>query len=227
MIESDNYKYMMKERKRYMKKKVIGFLLAAMLAGAAFSVQTQAASGIAIDAATFPDANFRNALMETKIGADGVLTQAEIDGFTVLSVSDEQISDMTGVEVFTSLEKLYCERNQVRKIPELPQTLKELWCHNNQLTQLPELPPELEMLYCINNQLTSLPELPDSMRWLYCNYNRLTELPYLPAKLLSLRCYENELDYLPALPENLKSLYCYSNNLTSLPKLPKGLNWLY
>ena len=55
-----------------MKKKIIGFLLAAMMAGVAFSVQTQ----------------------------------AEIDVFTVLSVSNEQISDMTGVEVFTSLEKL-------------------------------------------------------------------------------------------------------------------------
>ena len=230
-----------------MKKKRLGVLFAGMLACLTVSLQANAASGIAIDAATFPDANFRAALRDLEIGADGVLTQAEIDSCTVLSVSDEQIRDMTGVEVFTSLEKLYCERNQVKKIPDLPETLKELWCHNNQLTALPELPSELEMLYCINNQLTSLPELPeklnslycdgnqltalpelpDAMRWLYCNYNQLTELPYLPAKLLSLRCYENELEYLPALPENLKSLYCYSNQLTALPKLPKGLNWLY
>lgn len=230
-----------------MQKKIGGVLLAGILTCLAASSQVNAASGIAIDAAIFPDANFRKALSEMEIGRDGVLTDAEIDKLTALSVSDQKISDLTGVDVFTSLEKLYCERNQVKKIPELPQSLEELWCHNNQLTELPELPSELEMLYCINNQLTKLPELPeslnslycdgneltelpelpDSMRWLYCNYNKLTELPELPVKLISLRCYENELTYLPALPENLKSLYCYSNNLTDLPELPKGLNWLY
>ena len=161
-------------------RKVLGLLLVEMLVGLAFTAQTQAASGIVIDSSTFPDANFRAALMEMEIGKDGVLTQSEIDGFTVLSVSDEQISDMTGVEVFTSLEKLYCERNQVKKIPGLPKTLKELWCHNNQLTQLPELPSELEMLYCINNQLTSLPELPEKLNSLYCDGNQLTSLPELP-----------------------------------------------
>lgn len=230
-----------------MKKKLWGVLLAGMLACLTFSSQANAASGVAIDAATFPDANFREALKEMEIGADGVLTDAEIEKQTALSVSDQGIRDLTGVEVFTSLQKLYCERNQINKMPKLPQSLKELWCHNNQLTELPELPPELEMLYCIHNRLTKLPELPDhlnslycdgnelsklpelpdSMRWLYCNYNKLTELPYLPAKLISIRCYENELTFLPALPENLKSLYCYSNNLTYLPELPKGLNWLY
>ena len=129
-----------------MKKKRLGVLFAGMLACLTVSLQANAASGIAIDAATFPDANFRAALRELEIGADGVLTQAEIDNCTVLSVSDEQIRDMTGVEVFTSLEKLYCERNQVKKIPDLPETLKELWCHNNQLTALPDLPEAMRRL---------------------------------------------------------------------------------
>ena len=136
-----------------MKKKLWSVLLAGMLACLTFSSQANAASGIAIDAATFPDANFREALKEMEIGADGVLTDAEIEKQTALSVSDQGIRDLTGVEVFTSLQKLYCERNQINKMPKLPQSLKELWCHNNQLTELPELPPELEMLYCINNRL--------------------------------------------------------------------------
>jgi Na+-transporting NADH:ubiquinone oxidoreductase subunit F len=59
-----------------MKKKLWGVLLAGMLACLTFSSQANAASGIAIDAATFPDANFREALKEMEIGAGGSLLSA-------------------------------------------------------------------------------------------------------------------------------------------------------
>ena len=109
-----------------MQKKVWGVFLAGIMTCLAASSQVIAGSGIAIDAATFPDANFREALSKMEIGSDGVLTDAEIDKLTALSVSDQEISDLTGVEVFTSLERLYCERNQLKKLPKLPQSLGTL-----------------------------------------------------------------------------------------------------
>lgn len=231
------------------KRQCCRLLLGAVLSlGLCFGMNAQAQTdSVKIEASVFPDAKFRETLLAMEIGQDGVLTAKELENQKVLSVSNKGIKDLTGVKVFTSLEKLYCERNELTELPELPTGLEELWCHYNQLTGLSKLPDTLEMLYCIHNELTELPELPKSlnslycddnqlkelpnmpsgMRWLYCNRNQLSKLPELPSGIISIRCYSNELTELPALPRNMKSLYCYDNQLTELPELPTSLNWLY
>jgi Leucine-rich repeat (LRR) protein len=57
-------------------------------------------------------------------------------------------------------------------LPELPSSLQMLYCDKNQLTEIPELPYSLQRLYCEYNRLTNLPELKtSSLQRLYCSNN--------------------------------------------------------
>ncbi|MBN8702452.1 MAG: T9SS type A sorting domain-containing protein [Bacteroidetes bacterium] len=145
---------------------------------------------------------------------------------TILDVTALNISDLTGVQYFTSLIQLSCDSNQLSSLPSLPPTLKYLKCGWNQLTNLPTLPSSLLNLQCFYNQLTSIPSLPLSLISLYCQKNQLSNLPSLPSALWSLSCSDNQLTVLPSLPSGLYYLECSSNQLSSLPTLPNSLNTL-
>ena len=115
--------------------------------------------GVAIDAANFPDENFRTYVKEKfDTTADGILSKREREGVTQINVSYKKISDLTGVEYFTALQWLYCEYNQ----------LTELDVRQNS---------ELQELYCSDNNLTALDVSQNTaLQTLSCNKNNLTEL---------------------------------------------------
>jgi hypothetical protein len=167
-----------------------------------------------------------------------------------IDVEDQGISDLTGVQYFTSLitldcgnsflggtpntlislpnlpatlDTLVCGDNQLISLPALPKSLTRLKCYSNQLTRLPALPNSLIYLECDYNQLDSLPALPSSLTYLYCNHNLLVALPPLPGSLTYLNCVSNQLASLPTLPAKLYSLSCGSNKLTSIGALPATL----
>lgn len=125
-----------------------------------------------------------------------------------------------------TLVSLICNFNKLTVLPDLPDTLKELNCGFNKLKVLPTLPDTLIELNCSNNQLTVLPTLPDTLVKLLCGGNQLTVLPTLPDKLIQLHCSDNQLTVLPTLPDTLVELYCNNNKLTELPYLPKTLKRL-
>ena len=98
----------------------------------------EATDSVAISADTFPDSSFR-AFVETNLDDDGSgsLDPEEIAAVTQLDVHGRGISSLCGVELFTSLEKLYCQDNgltalDVSKNP----ALRELWCYGNRLAAL-------------------------------------------------------------------------------------------
>ena len=98
----------------------------------------EATDSVAISADTFPDSSFR-AFVETNLDDDGSgsLDPEEIAAVTQLDVHGRGISSLRGVELFTSLEKLYCQDNgltalDVSKNP----ALRELWCYGNRLAAL-------------------------------------------------------------------------------------------
>ena len=107
-----------------------------------------------------PDENFEKALI--RIGYDkklnGKVLRKNISGIRILNVSDGNISDLTGVEGFTALERLYCNDNQLTRLDVSNNTaLTELYCSDNQLTSLDvSNNTALIWLGCDNNQLTSL-----------------------------------------------------------------------
>ncbi len=173
---------------------------------------------IVINAANFPDANFRTWLQNQTYGDDSVLTAAEIAAITTINVYDQSISDLTGIGYFTALTYLQCNRNNLTALPVLPDSLITLYCTNNSLTALPtSLPAGLTGLYCYNNNLTALPTtLPTGLTMLDCESNNLTALPELPDSLTALQCQYNNLTALPALPDSLTALQCHHNSLTEL-----------
>ena len=133
----------------------------------------------------------------------------------------------------SSLKILYCNNNQITKIPStLPASLKILYCNNNQITKiLSTLPASLQILNCSENQITELPStLSSSLQELYCGWNQITELPStLPSSLQELYCSNNRIiEFSSPLPSSLQGLYCSNNQIRELPSiLPASLRILY
>ncbi|OFY30413.1 MAG: hypothetical protein A2X01_14075 [Bacteroidetes bacterium GWF2_35_48] len=179
---------------------------------------------------TIPDTNFVNYL-QSNIPQAMNGNQMDISSPWVTSYMDTiylgtgNITDLTGIQYFTSLRLLNCNYNDLTWLPSLPNSIKILACGMNQLTSLPELPDSLISLYCIQNNLTSLPPLPNTITVLYCNQNNLTSLPALPYSLKWLLCYDNLLTELPTF-SGLTHLECQNNLLTSLPALNSSLTYL-
>jgi uncharacterized repeat protein (TIGR01451 family) len=173
---------------------------------------------------TIPDPNFADEISlvcPTCITGDQLDTQCpEVLALTSLVLNGDDISDLTGIEYFVSLEELYCNMNFLTWLPPLPAGLTVFHCHNNQLTSLPALPAGITYLACGLNYLTSLPALPPGLIDLNCVQNQLTSLPALPNTLQTLQCFENNLTGLPALPPSLQILRCNDNNLTTIPSIP-------
>ncbi|MDP7331991.1 MAG: hypothetical protein QF832_02895, partial [SAR324 cluster bacterium] len=86
-----------------------------------------------------PDDNFEQALID--LGYDDTLddyvTTANISGVTELDVSNKEISDLTGIEAFTSLTSLECWSNKLTSLDMTANTaLTNLNCWDNKLTSL-------------------------------------------------------------------------------------------
>jgi len=201
---------------------------------------------------TIPDAHFvtyLHALVPAAMHGDSLDISNTLVTTTTHSISvyNKGITDLTGVQYFTSLTYLNCEDDPITSLPVLPNSLTYLNCSNtflsslpllpsslvylncqhNQISALPTLPNSINYLICSTNSLTTLPALPSSLDILVCSENLLTSLPVLPNSVVLLSCGANSLSILPALPNLLAYLDCGSNNLTTLPSLPNSLTILY
>jgi len=165
--------------------------------------------GIAIDETNFPDANFRNYLLDQDYGKDRILTDAEIAEVTELYVSNLKIKSLKGIEYFIALTRLACADNQLTSIDvSACQALTELDCGTNQLAELDvSKNTNLTYLWCLNNQLTELDvKANTALLFLNCANNQLTTLDLSNnTKLYYLHCYQNQIRDagMDALIENL------------------------
>ena len=157
-----------------------------------------------INEANFPDAKFRAWLTDSSniggVGADSVLTAAEIAGITRMEVPLQGIASLKGIEHFTALTTLYCASNQLETLDVSGLTnLTELNCGVNQLKTLDvSALTNLTELNCDDNQLKTL------------DVSALTNLT-------NLRCSNNQLKTLDVSGLSaLKTLYCASNQLETL-----------
>jgi Leucine-rich repeat (LRR) protein len=109
-----------------------------------------------------PDDNFENYLEANGMG-DGIQLNDSINFWAIemlmnLDVSNQNISDLTGIEDFTVISNLDCSNNNLTNL-DLSQNsyLEDLYCSGNQLTNLDlSNNTALTLLYCSFNQLTSL-----------------------------------------------------------------------
>jgi Leucine-rich repeat (LRR) protein len=131
------------------------------------------------DHVSITDDAFLNALIEEGVdtNGDGIISLAEAEAVISLDVYRENISDLTGIELFVNLEALFCSRNQLTSLNVSNNTaLTRLWCGWNQLTSLDvSNNTALTDLFCGNNQLTSL-DISNNMQ---LHFLKLEEMPSL------------------------------------------------
>ena len=134
---------------------------------AAQSEETGDVTGdVAIDEEHFPDSNFRNFVKKYDLDKDDKLSQSELAKVTDLNcdksysgvTDDEKIKSLKGIEYFTSLKTLSCQRNLLTELDVSNNSeLKSLDCGENQLSALDvSNHPALEDLSSYNNPLTAL-----------------------------------------------------------------------
>ena len=96
--------------------------------------QDTATGDIEINETNFPDAIFRNWILQQYYGMDGKLTENEIKDVTYIAVNEKNISTLKGIEYFTSLNVLICPLNQLTSLDVSKNTaLDWLQCHRNQI----------------------------------------------------------------------------------------------
>ncbi len=172
-----------------------------------------------------PDANFKAYLVgNTAINtnSDTEIQCSEASAFTgFINCPSLSISDLTGIEAFTSLDALYCQTNNLTTLDVTQNTaLTWLQCFDNQLSNLDvSQNTALTYLDCKFNQLTSLNvTLHTALTNLVCNNNQLTTINIAQnTALTQLRCNTNQLTSLDVTQNTgLIELRCYNNLLTSL-----------
>jgi len=191
-----------------------------------------------------PDVNFRNKLMTSypSVMTGNQLNIAAAKTFTFdLIFTNSNISDLTGVEYFTSVFKIDASFNNLTTIPDISATtsLQYLYLNNNQITQLPNLSTltNLIQLQAHDNKLTSLPPLNSltSLNYIFLTNNNLTSFPDI-SNLINIQYVIIGNNPFTTLPDfspnvNLLELHCHQAYLTeikglaSLTKLSKLYCW--
>ncbi|MFD2942580.1 T9SS type A sorting domain-containing protein [Flavobacterium notoginsengisoli] len=173
-----------------------------------------------------PDEKFEQRLIDLGIdkdGKNGKVTTASISSLTTLNLNNSGVSDLTGIEDFTALERIDAENNQLKTLDFTKNTkLKTLVIRNNQLTSLNvDNCLDLEYLNCENNQLTFL-DVSNNIKLgsFWGSTNKFTKLDFSGHNnLIGIYCANSEINTLK-LPNNdnnnLTKLWCGGNKLEIL-----------
>ncbi len=115
-------------------------------------------SDVEVSESNFPDANFRNWIKSQYYGSDGVLTAEEIASVKTMNIYDKYIESLQGIEFFTALTALECQRNRLTSLDVSKNAaLTTLSAFDNQLTSLNVNGcAALTVLSCSGNRLSSL-----------------------------------------------------------------------
>ncbi|HGM3509436.1 TPA: cell wall-binding repeat-containing protein [Clostridioides difficile] len=174
----------------------------------------------------FPDANFRKYLCDILSIRDenafiSTDSKDRIEAIDELGVYKKSIKDLSGVNYFVNLKRLYCSNNNLKTLdvsnnPEL----EILSCYGNNLETLDvSNNPELEILSCYGNNLETLDVSNNlKLRDLHFGGNNIKTLDISKNKKLEiLYCYDNSLKTLDVSnnPE-LTHLSCGGNDLKIL-----------
>ncbi|HSD13077.1 MAG TPA: T9SS type A sorting domain-containing protein [Flavobacterium sp.] len=171
-----------------------------------------------------PDPKFEEKLIALGYDAppvNGSVPTANIDDITDLDLSLSQITNLTGIEAFTSLTYLNCSSNSLTNLNVSSLTLlQELECDGNALTALNVTAnTSLHYLEAYSNQLTAinLSQNPD-LTYIGLDDNNLTTLDIsLNTDIIELHCGGNPLGTLNLGQNvNLKILDVYQTNLSSI-----------
>ncbi|OFX53337.1 MAG: hypothetical protein A2046_03085 [Bacteroidetes bacterium GWA2_30_7] len=172
-----------------------------------------------------PDYHFKAALVgnsSINTNGDGEIQTSEAAAYSgTLNLSYKNISDLTGIEAFTAITKLYCDDNQLTSLNVSANTsLTGFLCYYNQLTSLNvSANTALNYLNCGYNQITSLNVSANTaLTVLICSDNQLTTFNVSSNTVLTeFYCNKNQLTSLNVSANTaLTKLFCNDNQLTSL-----------
>ncbi len=207
----------------------------------------------------FTDPNFKNALLNITVDShkakdlngdwcvvdtngNGEIEVSEAENLSVLSVSSQQISNLSEIQYFINLTKFHCTSNQLIELDVSDLTnlsildcnyndlmtlefsgataLTNLYCNGNELSELDITNlSNLMTLECEVNNLTSLDlSNSESLLELICGYNEITDLDVSNlTNLKDLVVDDNELTELDVSNlSNLENLFCSNNNIATL-----------
>ena len=172
-------------------------------------------AGVAIDNNNFPDANFRTIVEGFDNNKDGSLSDTEIAAVKKINCFRKRITNLKGIEYFTSLNNLWCAENKLTALDVSKNTaLTDLYCSRNQLTTLDvSKNTALTDLDCGYNQLTTLDVSKNTaLTYLSCRNNQLTTLDVSKnTALTKLSCDNNQLTSLDVSNTDMDDLNCYDN----------------
>lgn len=205
-------------------KKILLFMLPVMALSLASCEKNNEKELSGDDVIEFKDPNFFKALLENGVDSnrDGVITVNEAMAVVdVLTIMECNVSDITEIKYFKSLEFLECIYNNLTTLDLSENTALELLdCFTNELTSINvSKNTALTWLDCGDNKLTSLDVKNNTaLESLSCYYNQLTTLDVSNnVYLTELLCYENNLKTLDLRNNfSLTSLNCGGNPLTKI-----------
>ena len=178
-------------------------------------------TGISIDETNFPDENFRNYLLSTTYGKNGILSDEEIAEITTLNLGGKKITSLKGIKYFTALKELNCAYNQLTSLDVSGlSALEKLTCRENKLASLDISGCiSLQYLFGKNNRLTTL-DLSGIKTQTAARFNgtRATAVNETGvSQLVYLDCQNNQLTSLDVSGMSaLQELSCSNNQLSSL-----------
>jgi len=177
--------------------------------------------GTAINNTNFPDAVFQEYVKQFDTDKNGFLNNSEIAAVTKIAVVKKGISSLQGIDFFTELTKLECEKNSLTTLDVSKNSkLEYLSCWENGLTSLDVSKNKLlKYLYCDNNNLSSLDVSKNSaLKELNCTECKLFSLIMgNNSSLTELICNDNKLKSLNLSSlKSLKLLFCYHNSIAQL-----------
>ena len=133
------------------------------------------------------------------------------DDITYLDLSDNKLTDISGIKLFKNLKKLYLDYNRVTDISgiKLFKNLRLLYLNNNEITDIFVLKDlkNLEILNISNNQIKDISVIQ------YLKNLQILRIDYL--KLES-----DQIEYIKLL-KNLEELWC--ENMSVLDKLNENI----
>ncbi len=172
-----------------------------------------------------PDVNFEQALIDMGIDSDGILDgkvlTADINTIKELNLFDKNISDLTGIEDFSALEKLNCSINRLQTVNVTNNaSLTSLNVSSNLLTTLDlSANTALQVLNCQDNLLTSI-DISNNTDLIDIDLtlNDLTGLDISANSVLQkIKCGGNRISNLSvANNPDLLELICSNNQLTTI-----------
>lgn len=188
-------------------------------------------SAVEITPENFPDEVFGPYLFNFDTDGDGILSPAEIEAVTEISINESGVKSLEGLWHFWNLRKLYCRSNSLTGALLLSgaEYLEEVNCRSNMITSL-DLSgcPSLKTVYARSNQLQELNVTDcDALEILHCgtnaddtaeHTNHITTLDLRgKTKLKDLSCKRNGITALDLTDcTALVSVDCSRNQLTSL-----------